>query len=511
MIKNLTGKININKESEIVVIGAGTVGLLISSILSKKGYNVITLESGKFHQESETHPLNKVLFEKSVYNSSNTGRFRCMGGTSTRWGAALLPLLHSDIVNAKWPIFPDDILKYQKDVENIFNLPNDEYLHQEDLLSNNSDFILRYAKMPSFKKRNIYNVFKEIIDSEKGPEIFLNSTVTNFKVNNNCLEEIDAISDDGSKINLKGKQFIFAAGAIESTRLLLLLDKQNNNCIKNESPNLGKFFCDHISIPVSEIKVKDQKKMNKIFGYHFDKKKSMKNIRFEMSEESAIRNSLPPFFARVIFDDMSGGYESLRNFFRIIKKKKIPPFKYFLDLLKTSPWIFKAIWWRFVNRRLVFPKNSTLETHIIMEQISSIENKISLSETEKDMFDQPLASISWSIGERDSNNIFKAANFIKNFWNSGSLKQIGDFNLYDVEKIKEKIREGDGIHHPTGSTRMSLNPKEGVVDSDLKVFSLSNTSVLSTSVLPTGTGANPTMTLFMLALRLVDHISKDKR
>ena len=58
---------------------------------------------------------------------------------------------------------------------------------------------------------------------------------------------------------------------------------------------------------------------------------------------------------------------------------------------------------------------------------------------------------------------------------------------------------------------MSLNPKEGVVDSDLKVFSLSNTSVLSTSVLPTGTGANPTMTLCMLALRLVDHISKDKR
>ena len=86
---------------------------------------------------------------------------------------------------------------------NQLNLPNDEYLHQEDLLSNNSDFILRYAKMPSFKKRNIYNVFKEIIDSEKGPEIFLNSTVTNFKVNNNCLEEIDAISDDGSKINLK--------------------------------------------------------------------------------------------------------------------------------------------------------------------------------------------------------------------------------------------------------------------------------------------------------------------
>ena len=510
MIKNLVGKQNINKESEIVVIGAGTVGLLISSILSKKGFNVLTLESGKFNQDTETHILNKVIYKKSFYNSSNIGRFRCLGGTSTRWGAALLPILDDDIVNAKWPILPNEILKYRKDVENIFDLPNDKYFYQDDLLANNSDFILRYAKMPSFKNRNIYNVFKENIEAKDGPEVWLNSTVIKFNVNNDNLDQVEAVSDDGSKIIVKGKHFIFAAGAIESTRLLLLLDKQNNNCIKNKSPNLGKFFCDHISIPVSDIKIKNQAQLNKLFGYHFEKKQTMKNIRFELNNDSNIRNLLPPFFARVVFTDMSGGYENLRNFFRDIQKKKIPSFKHFINLIKTLPWIVKAIWWRYFNRRLVFPKNSTLQTHIIMEQISSINNEISLSKTEMDIYGQPLAEISWSISEKDSNNILNAANLLKNFWESSLLKNNGDFKLYDDKKIMEEIKKGDGIHHPSGSTRMSFNSEEGVVDKDLKIFSLSNSRVLSTSVLPTGSGANPTMTLFMLALRLADQFTRVK-
>ena len=144
-----------------------------------------------------------------------------------------------------------------------------------------------------------------------------------------------------------------------------------------------------------------------------------------------------------------------------------------------------------------------------MEQISSLSNKISLSESEKDIFGQPLAEIDWSISEKDSNNILKAASFLKDFWDSTLLKKIAKFKLKDNEQIIEEIKKGDGIHHPTGSTRMSNNSEEGVVDKDLKVFSLKNTRILSTSTFPTGSGGNPTMTLFMLALRCAEQISKE--
>ena len=65
---------------------------------------------------------------------------------------------------------------------------------------------------------------------------------------------------------------------------MLLLDKQNEYCVSKLSPSLGKYFCDHISIPVSDIIPKNISKLNKIFGYHFERNKNMKNIRFEMSE-----------------------------------------------------------------------------------------------------------------------------------------------------------------------------------------------------------------------------------
>ena len=329
MINDLNGKKEINQSSDIVVIGAGTVGLLITSILAKKGFDVLTLESGSKVQENETHPLNEVIYKKSIYNSSKNGRFRCLGGTSTRWGAALLPILPKDIIDGKWPVLPEEILKYTAEVEHLFGLSNDSYMYQEDLPISNQNFILRYAKLPSFKNRNVHNVFKEIIDSNKKANIWINATVTKLKVKDKNLSELVAESNDGSKINIKGKQFIFAAGAIESTRLMLLLDQQNDNCIKKISPNLGKFFCDHISIPISEIEIKNQPKLNKIFGYHFVSKKTTKNIRFELNEDSEIRKFLPPFFARIIFSDMSGGYEYLKNFFRIIQKKKFHLLKFF--------------------------------------------------------------------------------------------------------------------------------------------------------------------------------------
>jgi choline dehydrogenase-like flavoprotein len=168
------------------------------------------------------------------------------------------------------------------------------------------------------------------------------------------------------------------------------------------------------------------------------------------------------------------------------------------------------VYWRYFKKRLLFPDNSPLEAHIIMQQDSSESNQITLSKEKRDIFGQPLAVIDWSISEVDINNIFNASIHLKNFWKSSSLNSIGDFDIKDKSEIIHHINNGDGIHHPSGSTRMASNSLDGVVDKDLKLFSIKNTRILSTSVFPTGGGANPTMTLFMLALRLADQIEKEK-
>ena len=97
MIRDLNGKEKINQSADIVVVGAGTVGLIVSSMLAQNGFSVLNLESGDYEQKNETHPLNKVIYKKSIYNSSTNGRFRCLGGTSTRWAGAMIPFLSKDI------------------------------------------------------------------------------------------------------------------------------------------------------------------------------------------------------------------------------------------------------------------------------------------------------------------------------------------------------------------------------------------------------------------------------
>jgi choline dehydrogenase-like flavoprotein len=57
-----------------------------------------------------------------------------------------------------------------------------------------------------------------------------------------------------------------------------------------------------------------------------------------------------------------------------------------------------------------------------------------------------------------------------------------------------------------GTTRMSWDPGQGVVNPDCRVHSVPNLYVASSSVFPTGGYANPTFTVLALSLRLADHI-----
>ena len=54
---------------------------------------------------------------------------------------------------------------------------------------------------------------------------------------------------------------------------------------------------------------------------------------------------------------------------------------------------------------------------------------------------------------------------------------------------------------------MGLSKASGVVDRDLKTFSIDNLYVVSTSTFPSGGCANPTFMLMALALRAADHIA----
>jgi choline dehydrogenase-like flavoprotein len=72
--------------------------------------------------------------------------------------------------------------------------------------------------------------------------------------------------------------------------------------------------------------------------------------------------------------------------------------------------------------------------------------------------------------------------------------------------IKQNL--GVGSHH-IGTTRMADNPQQGVVDRDCKVHGINNLYLASSSVFPTSSYANPTLTIIAIALRLADYLKKE--
>ena len=81
--------------------------------------------------------------------------------------------------------------------------------------------------------------------------------------------------------------------------------------------------------------------------------------------------------------------------------------------------------------------------------------------------------------------------------------QINPLLLQDPVAFVEQAE--DGLHH-AGGVRMAREMRDGVVDTDLKVFGAKRLYCCGSSVFPRSGFANPTMTAMALAVRLGEHL-----
>src|SRR5277367_5447463 len=146
---------NQTREADILVVGAGTAGLLIAVLLSRKGSHVVVVESGDEQQAEDRHPLNEVVQLGETYYGAARGRFRCLGGTSTRWGGALIPFVAADCLPEEWPIPREELETYIPVVESLFDLAPGSYEGATVFDGPATDFRVRMAKWPAFGSRNV--------------------------------------------------------------------------------------------------------------------------------------------------------------------------------------------------------------------------------------------------------------------------------------------------------------------------------------------------------------------
>lgn len=516
MIRDLLGTEGpVERDADVVIVGAGIAGLVAAQRLRKAGKRVLLLESGAERQAEEEHELNEVELEGDPYLGAAAGRFRCLGGTSTRWGGAMLPFQSIDMAEDSagwgidWPLRLEALAPYQPEVEQLFGLPAGPF-DGPGLAggAGGGDFLARRAKWPRFARRNVAALLARMLREDDGLETWLNATMTGCTLGPaGRAEAITASAPDGTLLTARAPHVLLAAGAIETTRLLLLIDRAYDDRLFAPDQVLGHYFHDHLSAHSADFSARRLAALDELTGFRFERG-GMRNLRFEPSPDLRRRAHIPGGIVTVVFgSSRPSGFDALRDIYRASQRRALPAGKDLALLARSSPWLARAAWTRFVGRRLLAPPGAEFMLNVVVEQRPHRDNRISLSETRRDRDGLPLARISWRVRDEDVANHEKLFALFADYWRRAGLERVAAIEARPPELVRAQLIEGGGVFHPGGTARMGADPRTSVVNARLRAHKIPNLSVISTATFPTGGGANPTYMLMLFALRAADQIA----
>ena len=505
------------QKTDVVVIGAGLAGLMLAAQLARKGVGVVVVESGTAEGAiTGDDPLNIVEQLGQPYRGATQGRLRGLGGTSRMWGGAMLPFLPCDMGAhtagwpVEWPVAYGELEPAFAQIERTFSLPEGSFLHDAGhAVPEDAGFILRSAKWPTFKLRNITNALGKV-SVGRLVDVWLNATVTDFQLaESGRVHRVIAQSTGGKTLEVDASDVVVAAGAIESTRLLMLLDARHDNRIFAPDKQLGHYFYDHLSTAAAMIEPINASRFNLTFGLKFVQG-GMRDLRIEPSAAIRRADGLPAAFAHIaaIAEEQSG-FAALRGLYRDLQSGYGIKWHHARELSGYLPWLAQAGWWRFGRRRLLYPKNAHFELALVIEQMPNPQSTISLSGTEFDSFGVPRAVIDWRTSPADVDAFAALQGRLCRYWSHSPFAALGRLTPTARDRWESRLQSDSDVFHPGGSTRMGASPASGVVDGNLRSFRIPNLRIVSTSCFPTGGGANPTFMLLAFAVRAAEQLAAE--
>lgn len=486
------------KNVDIVIVGGGIVGSFIGHRLNQiSNKKVLILEAGS-EKPGADHDWFQVEPDKSTYRGATNGRLIGLGGTSSKWGGALVPVSETEILSDCWPPEYVDLIKYSRHIEDFFNLDPGpyEFRNQSELFPAYSKRIIKY---PSFKNRNVFQVIsKELIHNNEFKYV-LNARVTQFDFSNDLLNSVEICSPSGHIRLIYAKKFIITTGALESTRLLLDLYEKNQTVFESKkSPQIRKLV-DHVSIPIGELTEFNFKDMNLLFGLKLNSN-SMHRVKYE-SNLPFLNYSLDIKFAPA---DKSPR-ESVRKIMQVIQKRKRIELKSLLHLAVNTGFILKALLWKYLFRTLIESRNSKLMVNLTISQNPHSDNFVQLGSTRDENGIKRL-KINWSVTAADRSQIFSAMKELQSNWHFSGLSKKCNLVLYDKNQVLQAINNNGGALHPSGLIKIGTNPELDDLDLDFKVHGTTNLYCLTSGVFPTITTVNPVMTTLLFGCKLSENL-----
>lgn len=481
---------------DFLIVGTGMGGGPIGLRLAQAGFSVLFIEKGRA-QNLDTSLKGKyaeLFFQKDSSSNEkieilkNAGRFfgDILDQTRSIKGNSIFPFMGSGVGGSSalfgmvlerfksidfegWPISLSELVPYYEQAEALFQVKKMiQFRHpgHQVLSGHLSNIGLHPYTLPLANKdvencNQCQSYLCQKNCKNDSYQVCIRPAVTqwNAKIVTNCKVEKIIYSKEkatgviatyhGELIEVKGKNIIISAGALESPRIL-------QNSISSEFPRgignnfdlVGRYLMRHF-VDLFSLKI-DSDSQNP-----YVKELGVNDFYFYQNMKLGVVQSferLPP--NQVILEKMKFPCKSLF----------LPLIRFVLDLLRTQ--------------RLVLCS--------LIEDKPQFENRVWCKDNK--------ICISYKISKEDAIKI--------KWFRKKLLKTFQPFRPI----LLKSAEKNEMLAHACGTCRMGTDPTKSIVNRDNQVHGIENLYVVDSSFFPTSGGTNPALTIASNSLRVADRI-----
>jgi hypothetical protein len=513
------GPLTPGEDPEILVIGAGAVGLVLGIALARSGRRVTLIEGGPATPPADFLANNAGPNSGLAHLGLTEGRMKALGGTTRLWGGQLVPFGPSDFRStyAGKPAWPIDHETLRPWFDRAF-----DFLGVPEAGRDPAAVWRRVGGAPVELGPSLaatMNIWLPVADFTKlfAADIAvlptlrivtdLEATALEFGADGR-VAAVRTRSRDGAVHDIAAPQVVLANGTMEIVRLLLRAAATAPNCPFAGNPHIGRGFIDHLHGIVGRVEGGDVAKLRAGFeNILVDGRKYSVKIRASDAflERHGIANCAATFNANGSIRQAIGDVRDLLR--RVFAKGDWRHIGATLaEAARTTRMLAPILWTYLVRRRSYSLFDRGIMLGLEIEQIPLAESHLFLDPAAP--AETAAVGVHWAF---DGRELEAADLFCAELSRSFAEHGLGTITLDPRVAARDPALFADlhdAFHH-MGGARMAESASEGVVDRDLRVFGCPNLSIAGAATFPSGSFANPTLTAIALALRLAGRLDAD--
>ncbi len=521
MLRDADGDVPERLDVDLCIVGAGAAGIAIAHRLLGSGLRVCLLESGGLAHEDATQDL---YAGDSVGHpmEMDVGRYRILGGSTSRWTGRCAPLDPIDftarpwVSHSGWPINAASLDAYYPDAQIICGFrahwpqPGGAMRGRANGVNDEPDsFIWRFPRSADSARLDFSRTFRAALAADPNTIVVQHANVTALETNAATrVHTIRAQTLAGAKLRVTARAHALCCGGIENARLLLDSAEDPQHALGNAHDLVGRFFMQHprgVTATVSATAAQ-ARALQQQFNLFASRHTAQHEVGFTLTEHQQRERGLLNASAVLAYEAAPhSGWESLKLLRARLRQHRLGRGTLReMQHLIADPFDVAMNTWRLARGRQTAFLKPRISVVADLEQLPDPDSRVTLS-NRLDRLGRRRASVDWHISPLERRTARALTELVGN---TLSRRRLGDTRLaaWLFETGPYVGRELLRTHHHIGTTRMATNPRHGVVDANCRVHGTENLFVAGCSVFPTGGHANPTLTIVALALRLADHL-----